>query len=164
MKDKTLVDISPVAFDDVDEIINSGVAAESDVGIGNPEQFSSVGHFVKNDKPLPVFPQNLLDQVKVQLRLGHHDLQVDPPLVLLLEDDVGRRLVHPDSKALQLVLQDLLVPERLQHVQHNEDDVCCPGNRNNLGFYEWNVKNVSTLTICLTQQSKFLPFWLLGFH
>ena len=81
---------------------------------------------------MPVFPKDLLDQIKVELGLRDHDLQVDPPLVLLLEDDVGRCLVHPDAKALQLVLQDLLVPKRLQHVQHNKDDVCCPGNRNNL--------------------------------
>lgn len=81
---------------------------------------------------MPVFRKDLLDQIEVELRLRHHDLQVDPPLVLLLEDDVGRRLVHPDAKALQLILQDLLVPKWFQHVQDNEDDVCCPGDCNNL--------------------------------
>ena len=81
---------------------------------------------------LPVFTEDFLDQVKVELGLGHHDLQVDPPLVLLLEDDVGGCLVHPDPKALQLILQDLFVPKRLEHVQYNEDDVSCPGDGNNL--------------------------------
>ena len=81
---------------------------------------------------LPVFPEDLLDQIKVKLGLGHHDLQVDPPLVLLLEDNVGRRLVHPNAKAFQFVLQDLLMPKWLQHVQYNEDDVSCPGDSNNL--------------------------------
>ena len=50
-------------------------------------------------------------------------MQVDSTLVLLLEDDVGWSLVHPDPEPFQLVLQDFLVAERLQHVQHNKDDV-----------------------------------------
>merc|ERR1719264_128623 len=75
--------VVPVPLDNVDEIVNSGVAAKSDVSIGNS-----------------VFPEDLLDQIKVKLGLGHHDLQVDPPLVLLLEDNVGRRLVHPNAPPL----------------------------------------------------------------
>ena len=93
---------------------------------------------------LPVFCKDLLDQIKVQLGLRHHGLKVDPSLVFLLKDDVWRSLVHPDAKALQFLLQDLLVTKGLEHVQHNEDDVCCSGDSNNL--YRYLVKIFDKLT------------------
>lgn len=49
--------------------------------------------------------------------------EVDASFVLLLEADVGRFLVEADPEALQLVLDQLLVPERLQDVQDDEDQV-----------------------------------------
>lgn len=47
--------------------------------------------------------------------------EVDASFVLLLEADVGRFLVEADPEALQLVLDQLLVSERLQNVQNNQN-------------------------------------------
>lgn len=49
--------------------------------------------------------------------------EVDASFVLLLEADVGRFLVEADAEALQLVLDQLLVSERLQNVQDDQDQV-----------------------------------------
>ena len=94
---------------------------------------------------LPVFRQNFLDQFKIQLWLRHHGLQVDSTLVLLLEDDVGWSLVHSDPEPFQLVLQDFLVAERLQHVQHNKDDVGGSCHCDNLSKERmWACKQISS--------------------
>lgn len=60
-----------------------------------------------------VFAEDGLDQIHVQLGLGTHGLQVQPPLLLSLEDDVGRCLVEPDSESLELLFNELLVLQRL---------------------------------------------------
>ena len=57
----------------------------------------------------------------VQLRLCDHGLQVDSSLLLLLEDDIWRILVEPDAEALQLLFDQPLVLQRLQDVEHDED-------------------------------------------
>lgn len=49
--------------------------------------------------------------------------EVDASFVLLLEADVGGFLVEADAEALQLVLDQLLVSERLQNVQDDQDQV-----------------------------------------
>lgn len=49
--------------------------------------------------------------------------EVNASFVLLLEADVGRFLVEPDTEALQLVLDQLLVSERLQNIQDDQDQV-----------------------------------------
>ena len=72
-------------------------------------------------------------------------LEVDAALVLPLEDDVGRLLVHPDAEPLELGLQDLLVAERLQHVQHDEDEVGGASHGDNLedgGVWERDLEEV----------------------
>lgn len=57
--------------------------------------------------------------------------EVDASFVLLLEANVGRSLVEADSEALQLVLDQLLVSERLQDVQDDQDQVA--------GTSHWNT-------------------------
>ena len=54
------------------------------------------------------------------------------PLVLLLEDNVGRILVDSDTKAFELVLDDSLVSERLVNIKHYEDKMTGFGNGYNL--------------------------------
>ena len=72
-------------------------------------------------------------------------MQVDSTLVLLLEDDVGWSLVHSDPEPFQLVLQDFLVAERLQHVQHNKDDVGGSCHCDNLGKERmWTCEQISS--------------------
>lgn len=54
-------------------------------------------------------------------RVTYGRREVDASFVLLLEADVGRLLVEADPEALQLVLDQLLVSERLQNVQNNQN-------------------------------------------
>ena len=109
---------------------------------------------------LPVFRQNFLDQFKIQLWLRHHGLQIDSTLVLLLEDDVGWSLVHSDPEPFQLVLQDFLVAERLQHVQHNKDDVGGSCHRNNLSKEKDVDLQTNFITpVCHGLCRPWLPLW-----
>ena len=76
---------------------------------------------------------------RIQLRLGDHRLQVDAALLLLLEDDVRRILVEPDPEALQLLFDQLLVLERLQNVQNDEDQGTRSGDGDDLKFSQVDV-------------------------
>lgn len=49
--------------------------------------------------------------------------KVDASFVLLLEADVGRFLVEADAESLQLMLDQLLVSQRLQNIQDNQDQI-----------------------------------------
>ena len=107
----------------------------------------------------PILVEDGLDSVQVQLRLWNHGLHVDPSLVLLLEDDVGRVLVQPDPEALQLPLQDLLVPEGLQNVEDDEDEVGGPRHGDNLPPSTLSVlgalddtRQIKQLDLCALQQ------------
>ena len=53
-------------------------------------------------------------------------------LVFLLVGDGGRFLVKPNAKALELLLDDALVREGLEAVQHDEDEVACAGGGDDL--------------------------------
>ena len=53
-------------------------------------------------------------------------------LVLLLEQNVGGRLVAPNTKSFQFVLDDTLVNQWLVHVKDNEDKVASLSHCNNL--------------------------------
>lgn len=56
----------------------------------------------------------------------------DTAFVLLLENDVWRLLVDPDSESLQFVLDDPLVRQRLVDVENDEDKVAGLCDSNNL--------------------------------
>ena len=60
---------------------------------------------------------------QIELRVGHHGCEVDAALVLFPEVDCGRRLVEPDAKTLQLLLDQPLVRHRLEAVQHDVYEV-----------------------------------------
>ena len=62
----------------------------------------------------------------------HDKRQVDPALVFLAVVDVGWLLVEPDSEALQFPFDDLLVLQRLQDVQDDEDQPAGPRHRYHL--------------------------------
>ena len=53
---------------------------------------------------------------------SHWHGQVDASFVLLLEADVGRFLVQSDPEPLQLLLDESLVLQRLEDIQHDEDE------------------------------------------
>lgn len=86
--------------------------------------------------------------------LGDHGLEVNRTLVLppvtntylatkqspsilyvclnLLEHDIGRGLVESDSESVELSLDDVLVREGLERVEHDEDDVAGGGGGDDL--------------------------------
>ena len=63
---------------------------------------------------------------------AYHDLQVDSTFLFSLEVNVGRSFVESDAEAFELVLEDLLVNERLEDVQNDENQAACSGNCNDL--------------------------------
>jgi len=105
--------VNAVAFDHIDQVVTGGIISQSNVRIVDL-----------------VLGQNGLDQIRVQLGLGNHAVQIDAALVLPLVVDIWWFLVQPDAKALQLVLQEFLVAERFQAIQHHEDKVtgACNGD------------------------------------
>jgi hypothetical protein len=61
--------------------------------------------------------------VQVQARVGGGGGERDAALLLAPERDRGRLLVEPDAEALQLVLDQALVRDGLEAVQHDQDQV-----------------------------------------
>ena len=53
---------------------------------------------------------------------SHWHGQVNASFLLLLEADVGRLLVESNPKPLQLLLDESLVFQRLEDIQHDEDE------------------------------------------
>lgn len=97
-------DVNAIALDHIDQIVRGGVEAQRDVRIVNL-----------------VLGQNGLDRVQIQFGLGNGCGQIDAALVLAPVIDVRRFLVQANAEALQLVLEQFLVVQRLQDVQHHED-------------------------------------------
>eukprot|EP00053_Salpingoeca_punica_P020781 m.212348 g.212348 ORF g.212348 m.212348 type:complete len:417 (+) comp20083_c0_seq1:2736-3986(+) len=108
-------DVHAVALDDINKLVLGRVALERNVRIVDA-----------------VLGEDGLDEVGVQVRCGHGAGEVDAAFLLFLQRDIGRLLVQPDAKAFQLILDDGFVPQRLQHVQHNEDEVASPRDCNDL--------------------------------
>jgi len=77
----------PISFDDINKIIDRGIAAENDVSIGDLVlcEDSSCGVFI-------------------EIGLRHHETQVQASFILFAEGDVGRLFVETDSKALDFSL------------------------------------------------------------
>ena len=68
--------------------------------------------------------------VNVSQRLGAGD--GNTTLVLLLEQNVGGLLIDSNTEALQFVLDDSLINQRLVHVKDNENEVASLGHSNDL--------------------------------
>ena len=79
-----------------------------------------------------VFGQNALDNVQIQLGLRHERLQVDATLLLPTQSNVGRLLVESNAESFQLALNNLLVLQRLEHVQDDEDETARASDGNYL--------------------------------
>lgn len=99
-------DVHAATLDDVDELVESRVAANVDVG---------VGHAVLAHDGLDLVVRDFGQR----LRVGDGDAA----LLLLLVGDVGRLLVEPDAEPFELVLDDGLVGEGLEHVEDDTDQV-----------------------------------------
>ena len=79
-----------------------------------------------------VLAQHGLDRVQVQLRVLRRARQRDAAALLLAEADGRRPLVEPDPEPLELVLDQALVRERLEAVEHDQDQVAGPRRRDDL--------------------------------
>jgi hypothetical protein len=99
-------DVLAVALDDIDDVVLGGVALYQDVRVVDA-----------------VLLEDGLDGLVVHLARLHHPRNRNAALVLPLEVDIGRLLVQPDAKALEFVLDDLLVAHGPGGVQHNDDQV-----------------------------------------
>ena len=69
---------------------------------------------------------------QVQLWVGDLGGEGDTPFVLLAEVDLRRLLVEPNTKAFQLMLDELLVRDGLEAVQHDEDQITRPRSADDL--------------------------------
>lgn len=109
-------DIAAAArLEDVNQVVDGRVAADGDVG-----------------RVDAVLAHDGADLVVVNVRQRHRVGDVETALVLLLECDVGRRLVDADTKALQLLLDHALVRQRLIDVEHDEDQMARLSHGNDL--------------------------------
>lgn len=104
---------SASGFQNINQVIDGGVAANGDVG--------GIDLVLAHDG---------LDFAVVNVRQGNSVGNVEAALVLLLEGDVGRRLVDADTESFQFGLDDALVRQRLVDVEDDEDQVArlCDGN------------------------------------
>ena len=64
----------------------------------------------------------------IDVRQRHRVRDRNTTLVLLPHSDSRRLLIESDTEALQLALDDCLVAERLENVEHDENEVACPRN------------------------------------
>lgn len=60
--------------------------------------------------------------------VSYSSSEVDPTLVFLLEANIWWFFVETDAKTFQLMLDEFLVPERLQNIQDNEDEIASASN------------------------------------
>jgi len=118
-------DVETIAFDDIDEIISSSIAAKRDIGVGDL-----------------VLVADGLDGIFVHVGLSHGARHSDTTLLLLLESDVRGLLVQTDAETFELLLDEPLVGDGLQGVENDENEIACTGNSNN--------RTTTTLTILST--------------
>jgi len=107
-------DVETVAFDDIDEIISSSIATKRDICIGDL-----------------VLIADGLDGVFIHMSLRYGTRDSDATLLLPLEGDIGGFLVQTDTEALKLLLDEPLVCDGLQGVQHDENEVASASDSDN---------------------------------
>ena len=109
-------DVAPaLRLQHVDDVVDRRVAPQRNVGRGDL--------VLLHDGP---------DLVVVDVGLGDGAGDVEAALLLLLECDVGGRLVDADAEALELRLDDALVGEGLVDVEDDEDEVARLGDGDDL--------------------------------
>lgn len=109
--------INAVAFDDVNQLVNSRVLSEVEVSVRNFE--------LGGDGLHSLFAH--VSHVKVH---GLDD--VDSALILALDDNVWRLLVEPQAKAFQLVLDLATVCQRLDDIKHDQNASARAGDTDDL--------------------------------
>lgn len=106
---------SGASFQNINQVINRGIAADGNVG-----------------RVDFVFTHDGLDFVVTNVRQRHCARNVETTLVLLLEGNVWRRLVDADAETFQFGLDNTFVSQRLVDVQNDEDQMAGLGDGNDL--------------------------------
>mmetsp|Transcript_6266 Transcript_6266/g.17970 ORF Transcript_6266/g.17970 Transcript_6266/m.17970 type:complete len:274 (-) Transcript_6266:154-975(-) len=109
--------VLPVALDDVDDVVDGRVAVDPHLS-------------VHDSVLLQHLPDDFL--VAVYERVAGSDAERQSALFLLGEGDRGWMLVQPHADALQLVLDLLLMGDRLHDVQDDEDQAAAHGRADDL--------------------------------
>mmetsp|Transcript_13339 Transcript_13339/g.48560 ORF Transcript_13339/g.48560 Transcript_13339/m.48560 type:complete len:216 (-) Transcript_13339:16-663(-) len=106
-----------IAFDHVNELIDCCVFAKQYFGIMDL-----------------VLVEDLVAQLLVYMRQGHHTLKGNPTCLLHLEVNVRWSLVQSDAHGFQLTSEDRPVPflKILDGIQHHQDKIGRLGRRNHL--------------------------------
>mmetsp|Transcript_11487 Transcript_11487/g.20786 ORF Transcript_11487/g.20786 Transcript_11487/m.20786 type:complete len:266 (+) Transcript_11487:198-995(+) len=99
-------DVDAAALDHVHQLVHAAVLLEVHVRVVDA-----------------VLGAHRLHVVQVQLGVRHVGGKRQAALVLLLEHQPRRPLVQPDAKTLQLVLDELLVCDGLEAVQHDDNQI-----------------------------------------
>ena len=73
-----------------------------------------------------VFTEDGLDLIMIYVRERNSVRDRNATLVFLADSDGWWFLVEPDPETFQLCLDDGFVAERLEHIEHDEDEVTCP--------------------------------------
>lgn len=110
--------VHTVALDHIDQLVDSGVTLETDVGIVDL-----------------VLGKHSLDFIQIQMRQRDSVGHADTALLLLLEVNVWWLLVESNAESLQFLLDNLLVSQGLQHIQNQKDQRAGTGDSNNLTTY-----------------------------
>jgi hypothetical protein len=82
-------------------------------------------------------------------------LEIDTTLFLPAEADIGRLFIETNAKAFELTLNNLLVLQRLQDVQHNKDKATGSGYSNYLPTTTFTILGTFNNTRQI-QQLKYL--------
>jgi hypothetical protein len=106
------INCAPVPFNDVHQVIRRHVRL--------PNSHVHIAELV--------LAENCLDLVLIDIRQRNCIGDCDAALVLLVNQDGWRLFIQANSKALQLALDDLFVPKRLEDIQNNENEITCASN------------------------------------
>jgi len=79
-----------------------------------------------------IFAHDSLNLAVVDVCQGYGAGDIEATLVLLPEGDVGGFLIDADSETLEFRLNHPLIRQRLIDIQHNEDQMACLSNGDDL--------------------------------
>jgi hypothetical protein len=108
-------DVFSISFDDIDDIVFSGIALETNIGIVDL-----------------VLSENGLDGLVADTIGVDHTGDCYATLVLLLEINVWRALVESNSETFEFVFDDSFVLHWAGCVQHDNNQIACSGHGDDL--------------------------------
>lgn len=79
-----------------------------------------------------IFGADSLDGIAVEIRERYGVREVDTTLVLLSERDVRSLLIESNAKTVEFLLDNVLVRQRLQRIETDQNQIASLCRRNNL--------------------------------